>query len=98
MSDESGRRLAADLKVLEDDPELRSRMVEFLEGRITAPDKAMIREAIEKNPKTWWASYHLHWGMSIRNALRVAEFGERETGIENLDNVYIGLVEEAVKE
>ena len=46
----------------------------------------------------WVAPYHHGWGTAVRNRLRMNGFGEVEFGIHNLDNIYVSLVEEAVKE
>lgn len=40
--------------------------------------------------------FHFREGMSIRNLLRMNGYGERELGVDNLDDVYIGLIEEAL--
>jgi hypothetical protein len=37
------------------------------------------------------------WGMSVRNLLRQKGFSEEHFGIDNLDDIYISLVEEALK-
>ena len=63
-------------------------------------DKTMadfIRVEIAADPKGWIAPYHFFWGMTTRNALRQKGFGEQEFGIINLDNVYVTLIEEAVR-
>ena len=39
--------------------------------------------------------FHLREGMALRNLLRAGGYGERELGVDNLDDVYIGLMEEA---
>jgi hypothetical protein len=60
-------------------------------------NREAIREAIRNNPQTWWAEYHSFWGMMVRNELRKAGFGEKELGIDNLDDYYIGLIELALE-
>lgn len=72
--------------------------VEFLKVELPEYDKALIRRAIESPPDEfgWVAPYHFVWGMSIRNRLRDAGFGEDAFGIQNLDNVYAEIVEAAV--
>jgi hypothetical protein len=57
-----------------------------------------IREAIKKDPENWWVPYHFHWGMNVRNYFRKNGFGEEYFGVDNLDDIYVFLVEEAVKE
>lgn len=46
----------------------------------------------------WWLPERWHFlgGMAIRNLLRERGFGELYFGIENLDDIYIGLVEAAM--
>jgi hypothetical protein len=80
------------------EPVLRDKMLACLQQAIPPEDKELIRAAIAKDPYTWWSLYHHGWGTAIRNLLRNHGFGEKETGIENLDDVYIQLVELAVKE
>lgn len=55
-----------------------------------------IRAKIQKDPQRWWVGYHHGWGTNIRNMLREGGHGEKELEVANLDDVYIGLVEEAV--
>lgn len=71
--------------------------VSFLTHFIEPVIKDLIREATEKDPEGWWINYHFGWGMGIRNALRQSGFGERELNASNMDNVYVELVERAVK-
>lgn len=71
--------------------------VAFLAGYFTPEVIAQIRQVVERKSPDWPAGYHSCWGMGVRNALRTAGFGERELGVRNLDNVYVELVEEAVR-
>ncbi len=71
--------------------------IEFLRNFLLDKVKEQIRKAIDKNKLNWFAPYHFHWGMGIRNALRNAGYGEKYFGIDNLDDIYVELVEEAVK-
>lgn len=84
-----------DIAVLSD---LWPRAVEFLRR-----DLAAVREAIQDaiaagGEHGWYAPYHFGWGMAVRNKLRDAGFGEKEFGVGNLDNIYVKLVEDAMKE
>ncbi len=72
--------------------------MQFLRKRLGKGVQQMVREAIKGNPQSWWVSRHSSWGMRIRNELRKNGFGEKELGVENLDNVYVGLIEEAVRD
>ena len=46
----------------------------------------------------WWApGFHMGPGMDLRNHLRQSGFGETELGVRNLDNVYLEMVEKAMR-
>lgn len=60
-------------------------------------DVARIKDAFKKFPKEWWIQYHFGWGMAIRNLLRRKGFGEDYFKIDNLDDYYVELVEEALE-
>lgn len=70
--------------------------LDYLKGHIAESDKLEIKTYAEDDPHTWWANSHLGWGMAIRNKLRDGRFNEAYFGIENLDDIYICLVEEAL--
>ena len=62
------------------------------------PDKSMleiITKMIKENPTEWWVGHHFGWGMGIRNLLRENGHGEKELGVDNLDDHYIPLIERA---
>ena len=61
-----------------------------------APCADEIRNAVAADPQEWWAGSHFDWGMGVRNLLRAKGFGEKEFGVDNLDDYYVGLVEMAV--
>ena len=73
----------------------RDMAIEFLHGYfLNAPNTvAQIRDAAKRDPQTWWADYHMTWGMAVRNLLRRNGYDEKTLGIQNLDDVYVGLVE-----
>lgn len=71
--------------------------VALLRAEIWPSDQEQIRVSIVANPESWSTPYHFWWGMSIRNVLRDRGFGERDFKIRNLDNIYVALVEDAVK-
>ena len=79
-------------------PDKREAAIQFLMGYFSdAPDTVkQIQEAAEKDPQTWWSSYHLTWGMGVRNLLRRHGFGEKYLGVENLDDCYVGLISAAL--
>lgn len=76
--------------------EKKAPAVKFLEGILG--DKKKIQVEIEREPELWFAKYHHGWGTGIRNRLRGEGFGEEFFGIGNLDDIYVELVEDAVKE
>lgn len=57
-----------------------------------------IRQKIDLDPQNWIAPYHFGWGMAVRNLLRTSGLGEKEFGVQNLDNIYVALVEDAAQE
>ena len=81
------------------DPELRGKMVAALRSLFhgTTTTK-QIRELISSDPLGWAPPLHYYWGMAVRNALRDLGYTEAAIGIENLDDIWVGLVELAVKE
>ncbi len=72
--------------------------VEYLRRSIHSAAAKQVREAIADSPEHWVAPYHFGWGMAIRNDLRRAGYGEEYWPIWNLDDIYVPLVERAVKE
>lgn len=91
-----------DMEVLEeqvwkDIPEEKKKLaIDFLQKELSGI-KEDIKKEIEKDPKNWIAPFHFYWGMGIRNILRENDLGEKFFGIENLDYIYVQLIEEAVK-
>jgi hypothetical protein len=71
--------------------------VNFIRGRLPDKTKREIEHAIKKDPGRWVAQYHFNWGMAMRNELRSAGFGEDFFDVENLDYIYVMLIEKAVK-
>ena len=70
----------------------------FLFELISEKDKRKICKEYKKDPVGWFAPYHFHWGMMIRNELRKNGFGEEYFFIKNLDDIYVELIEDAIKE
>ena len=56
-----------------------------------------IQKAYAEDPEGWSVPYHFFWGMGVRNLLREKGFGEEYFHIHNLDDIYVALVEEALK-
>jgi hypothetical protein len=72
--------------------------VEMLRNELADSVKDEIRAAIAADPSHWAAPYHFFWGMGIRNLLREKGFGEDYWPIWNLDDIYVMLVEDAVRQ
>ncbi len=72
--------------------------IDYLKKQIAEHIKILIRADSNRDPESWFAPYHLGWGMVIRNGLRDAGFGEEYFRIGNLDDIYVELVEDAVLE
>jgi hypothetical protein len=70
--------------------------VAFLRGEFPSEVADQIREAIRTNPASWIGPYHFSWGMGVRNALRDAALGEDFWPTNNLDDIYVPLIERAV--
>ena len=76
-------------------PDPRHRAVEFLRNTISKKTANEIRVLGSENAE-WWSGLHFGWGMQMRNALRLNGLGEKELGVDNLDDYCMGLVELAV--
>ena len=76
---------------------LRTWLTENVQAQIREAMAAAATQLIER-PGTipdWPAGYSV-WGMGLRNGLREHGYGEAAFGIDNLDDIYVALVEEAV--
>lgn len=71
------------------------RAVTFLRGLLGEDGRARVRKRMRTSPGTWWMDIHFGAGMATRNRLRDAGFGEKRFDIDNLDNIYVALLEEA---
>jgi len=69
----------------------------FLSELIPEKVKRKIRKEIKRDPEGWFTPYHFHWGMGIRNELRQNGYGEAYFLVKNLDDIYVELVEDAVR-
>lgn len=77
--------------------EKKAPAVYMLRKELSKDVQQQIREAVAADPENWCAPYHFFWGMAIRNLLRDKGFGEDYWPIWNLDDIYVSLVEDAVK-
>ncbi len=60
-------------------------------------DEEVAAEPVHRSKAVIAARGHFQFATVVRNELRCAGFGEKELGIQNLDDVYLFLVEEALK-
>ena len=67
----------------------------FVENQLGKETRDRIRAMAVANPE-WWVLYHFGWMMSFRNLLRDGGFGERELGVENLDDYAVPILEYAL--
>ncbi len=79
------------------DPVKRAAAVAFLRDGLSSQAES-IRAAIKADPQEWWVAHHHGAMMGIRNKMRGGGFGEKEMGVDNLDDYAVGLVEMAVAE
>ncbi len=70
-------------------------VIKFLQRSLRHVAKK-IRKEIELDHVGWFAKYHQIWGMAVRNDLRKSGFGEDYWPVDNLDDIYVSLVEEAL--
>jgi len=76
----------------------KKKAIKFLKKEISQELKIGLKLLIKKDPENWFTKYHFEWGMAIRNLLRRKGFGEKYFGINNLDDIYVELIEDAIKE
>jgi hypothetical protein len=72
--------------------------IEMLRNTIRKEDQDKMRQEIAKDPENWYVPYHFFFGMAVRNSLRDKGFGEDYWPIWNLDDIYVYLLKDAVKE
>ena len=101
--DEAENRKFNDLMALKDED--RSKMVSLFRKKLKEEDIKFFKKIIKDNPDGGWAStisastptpFHLGGGMAVRNFFRTEGFCERELGIDNLDNVYVSVIEQSL--
>ena len=78
--------------------ERKAPAVAMLRRELPASTRQEIRDAIAADPDNWAIPYHFWWGMGVRNLLRREGFDEAYWPIWNLDDLYVMLVEDAVRE
>lgn len=77
-------------------------MRQFLYGTQLEDGKSLaevFKGYIADDPEKWYVidRWHFTGGMAIRNHMRSNGFGEKELGVSNLDDIYIEIIEEALK-
>jgi hypothetical protein len=75
------------------DPLLRDHAVAWLRENMQFPAPLVERARADSE---WWTAHHHYSMMNVRNELRSHGFGEREFGVDNLDDYAVGLVELAM--
>lgn len=86
----SGRRMKAV------DAMRRVQVVGFIRRSVHPGLMLDLMREITADRELWWVKQHMTWGLMFRNFLRDNKFGEKELGITNLDDYYIGFIELAV--
>jgi hypothetical protein len=76
----------------------RDLAVAWLREHIEEEQRAIIRTAILEDPVHWWVKHHWSGGIAVRNTLRSGGFSEDYLEVFNLDDVWQGLLELAVKD
>jgi len=66
-------------------------------AEVLQPVAADIRLSYGKEPETWCHGPQFAWGVPIRNLLRKQGYDEKYFGVPNLDDIYVFLVEDALK-
>lgn len=72
----------------------KKKAVQYLIDNIPAEILEKVAKDMRKNGSNWWIVHHHGFGMGVRNLLREGEF---EWGPIELDEVWVELVEKAVK-
>lgn len=66
-------------------------------AQLLKPMAQQIQTDFEKDKLNWWKRGHFHWGLAVRNQLRRQGYDSKYFGVPNLDDIYVNLVEEALK-
>ncbi len=91
------KRAAKDLKLARVHGSIWSGAVVFLRKWIPHDTKREIREGLKRDRDFIIAGgRHFTWGMQVRNELRRNGFGEKNFEIDNMDNIYVELIREAL--
>ena len=77
--------------------EKKAPALQLLRDKIDLRGQEEMRIAIRKSPEDWYVMGHFYFGMSVRNFLREHGFGEDYWPIWNLDDIYVHLLEEAIR-
>jgi hypothetical protein len=76
--------------------EKRAECINWIKTSFPMRMKREIKEAMNREPDRWWIGAHFGWGMWCRNQMRSHGYGEQEMGVDNLDDYYVDMVEEAI--
>ena len=72
----------------------KKKAIQYLIDKIPAETLEEVAKSIREDGSDWETLHHFDFGMDVRNLLREGEFN---WGPIDLDEVWIGLVEKAVK-
>jgi hypothetical protein len=89
-------------------PEERREMYDSISRETKAPVLVALIDLLEpvagqikadyvKDSLNWWKRGHFHFGLAVRNQLRRTGFDAKYFGVENLDDIYVYLVEDALQ-
>lgn len=95
MTEDVKDRELRDLRHARSQTDLWRKAVEAARAHMDESGAEFIRDAHEQDPDAWWAGFHMRGGMAFRNWMRDNGFGERAFGIQNLDHIYVAVLEEA---
>lgn len=77
---------------------VRDQAVVYLWARLGRKGREDIRRSFEElGERTWVREHHHGFGRKVRNALRAVGLDERKLGVQDLDDIYVDLLKEAVK-
>jgi len=77
-------------------PEVKAPVLAILQNMLE-PIAPEIRIDFAKDPANWWKRGHFHFGLAVRNQLRRKGYDASYFGVENLDDIYVYLVEDALQ-
>lgn len=80
------------------DPDLRREVVEFLRAWLPEQAAQVYREMMDRDPVNWSRDPHFAGGIIVEHALRGNGLTEQALGVPDLEALWPGLLEEALRE